>query len=253
MRWGALYATHCAGGGAVKSRTPIQSSDNSVVTCMKQQNACLDQKTLLVVDDDAPFLRVLGRAMAQQGFAVWPAETVEEAKAAVHAIRPDCAVVDLHLSGASGFEVLEYINEHSRGTRVVLVSGYVTPALAVRAMKLGATDCLAKPVDMEMLMQSLVCDEADAKHPPEVATEPSEVRLQHVLAHWEKNDRNTMQTAKMLGMHRRTLQRILKRAGIGRDGDGADVSMTHFGKLRRLYQLWSRSMAPKATTNRARG
>ncbi len=196
--------------------------------------------TLLIVDDDAPFVRVLSRSMSRLGYAVWPAETVSQALSAIDAVAPDYAIVDLHMDGDSGFEVFEYLNARSPDTRAVLLSGYATPASAVRAVKLGAVDCLAKPVDADALVQALTAGEDSARQLPENVMDPSEVRLQHVLAHWEKNDRNTMQTAKLLGMHRRTLQRILKRAGIGRDEDDPLEPPSRFAKLRRLYQVWSR-------------
>ncbi len=201
--------------------------------------------TILIVDDDAPFVRVLGRSLDRQGYEVITAVTVASAKAVIDDASLDFAVVDLHLDGDSGFEVLEYLAAHSPLTRAVLLSGYATPASAVRAMKLGAVDCLAKPVDVEAVVQALTGGESAARALPDAIMDPAEVRLQHVLAHWEKNDRNTMQTAKLLGMHRRTLQRILKRAGVGRDEDDPSVPPSRFAKLRRLYQVWSRSPEAK--------
>ena len=201
--------------------------------------------TLLIVDDDAPFVRVLGRAMSRMGYDVFSAVTAAQARAVIDEHPPQFAIVDLHLNGDSGFEVFEYLKDRAPQTRAVLLSGYATPASAVRAMKLGAVDCLTKPVDVEALVQALAGGEQIQSDLPERIMEPSEVRLQHVLAHWEKNDRNTMQTAKILGMHRRTLQRILKRAGVGRDEDEPQEPPSRFAKLRRLYQVWSRTADAK--------
>lgn len=209
---------------------------------MKQTLHPSNQMTVLIVDDDGLFARVLGRALSRRGLAVWPAQTAAEARCATDAIQPDFAVVDLHLAGDSGFDVLEHLSAHSANTRTVVLSGYATPALAVRAMKLGAVDCLTKPVDIEVLAQALTGTPEPSASRTDTVMEPSEARLHHVLAHWEKNDRNTMQTAKVLGMHRRTLQRILKRAGFGRSDMDLAGKPTQFSKLRRLYQVWSRAL-----------
>lgn len=217
-------------------RKAYMSRNNEAKSCM----------TLLIVDDDAPFVRVLGRSMGRLGYEIFTAVTVAEAKAIIDEVSPVFAVVDLHLADDSGFEVFEYLSARSPETRAVLLSGYATPSSAVRAMKLGAVDCLTKPVDVEALVQALTGGARNPNELPESIMEPSEVRLQHVLAHWEKNDRNTMQTAKILGMHRRTLQRILKRAGVGRDEDEPLEPPSRFAKLRRLYQVWSRTSDAKA-------
>jgi len=205
-----------------------------------QENA---QKTVLIVDDDASFVRVLGRALAQYDYAVWPTETMADATAAIDAVKPDYAVIDLHLDDGSGLDLLEHMRASSPATRSVVLSGYIDTSTAVAAMRLGAIDCLIKPVDIADLVGTLQTG-GSARHVlPERIIEPAEVRLQHVLARWEKNDRNTMQTAKALGMHRRTLQRILGRAGIGREDRNDTKAPSDFAKLRRLYRVWSRSVA----------
>ena len=204
-------------------------------------------KSLLIVDDDAAFLRVLSRAMSKLGYVVWPAETLEDAKRAVEAISPDFAVVDLHLGDENGIDVVDYISESSPKTTTVMLSGYVNETTVVRAIKAGAADCLVKPVDADELDSCLETVRAGKAQLPEQFINPTEARARHILAHWEKNDRNTSKTAEILGMHRRSLQRILIRVGMGRNVKFQDREPSAWIKMRRLYSVWSR---PKAASSR---
>ncbi|MEM8687872.1 MAG: response regulator [Pseudomonadota bacterium] len=197
--------------------------------------------SLLLVDDDVTFLRVLTRSMSKIGYSVWPAHTLEEARKAVAAVKPDFAVVDLHLDDENGLDVLDHLKLHSPRTVSVILSGYVDVASAVSAVKRGATDCLAKPVDADELDTCLKTARTRRQKVPDRVMNPSEAKVQHILAHWEKNDRNTTKTAETLGMHRRSLQRILLRAGMGRDGR-PDVP-SRWTKMRRLYAVWTRDIS----------
>ncbi len=201
----------------------------------------MEMPSLLLVDDDVTFLRVLTRSMSKIGYSVWPAHTLEEARKAVEAVKPDFAVVDLHLDDENGLDVLDYLKTHSPRTVPVILSGYVDVASAVSAVKRGAVDCLAKPVDADELDTCLKSARARRQKVPERVMDPSEAKVQHILAHWEKNDRNTTKTAETLGMHRRSLQRILLRAGMGRDGRPKVPS--RWTKMRRLYAVWSRDIS----------
>lgn len=196
--------------------------------------------TLLMVDDDAAFLRVLSRSMSMLGFNVWQSETIETARQALGAIQPDYAVIDLHIGGDSGIDLLDHIKRSFPDTVVVVLSGYVNIPAAVSAVRLGAVDCLSKPVDPAQLEWALM--RADQERPPipDRMMQPSEAQIQHILAHWEKNDRNTSRTARLLGMHRRTLQRILARSGMAREVDGVPEPPRRWQKLRRLFAVWSR-------------
>ncbi len=197
--------------------------------------------SILLVDDDVTFLRVLTRSMSKIGYSVWPAHTLEEARKAVDAVKPDFAVVDLHLDRENGLDVLDHLKMHSPATVTVILSGYVDVASAVSAVKRGAVDCLAKPVDADELDTCLKTARARRQKVPDRVMDPSEAKVQHILAHWEKNDRNTTKTAETLGMHRRSLQRILLRAGMGRDGRPAPAS--RWTKMRRLYAVWTRDIS----------
>ena len=108
-------------------------------------------KSLLIVDDDGPFLRRLARAMETRGFIVDTAETVSEGIARSKAAPPKYAVVDLRLADGNGLEVIEAIRQNRDDTQIVVLTGYGNIATAVTAVKLGALDYLAKPAGAEAI------------------------------------------------------------------------------------------------------
>lgn len=201
--------------------------------------------SILLVDDDEPFLRVFGRALRQAGFEVSTATSIDDAKQMLEISKPESAIVDLHLNAESGFSFLEYLRSERPQMRIVLLSGYITPTMAARATRMGAVDCLQKPTDVETLKSVLLKTDDDGQAPSsEFAMEASQIRLQHVLLHWEKNNRNSTKTAIALNMHRRTLQRILTRAGVERLDESVFEEPSRFTKLRRLYNVWRKFGAP---------
>lgn len=207
---------------------------------------------MLLVDDDPAFLRVMSRAISRRGYAVWPAHDLAEARSALASVSPDYAVIDLHLGKDSGLDLLEELAETSPRTVCAILSGYVDIPTAVTAVKLGAIDCLAKPVDAEELDACLRAGKRRERALPDQILAPGKAKTQHILAHWEKNDRNTTKAAEALGMHRRSLQRILIRAGFGRSRTNADQKPSNWIKLRRLYSVWSGAKLEKGASINAR-
>ena len=106
-----------------------------------------EDKSLLIVDDDEPFLRRLARAMEKRGFEPECAETVAAGKAVATARPPAYAVVDLRLGDGNGLDVVEVLREKRPEARIVVLTGYGAIATAVAAVKIGATDYLSKPAD----------------------------------------------------------------------------------------------------------
>lgn len=111
-----------------------------------------EDRTLLLVDDDAPFLRRLARAMEGRGFSIETAASVAEGIALARARPPAFAVVDLRLEDGSGLDVVTAIREARDDTRIVMLTGYGNLATAVTAVKLGALDYLAKPADADEIV-----------------------------------------------------------------------------------------------------
>lgn len=170
-------------------------------------------KTLLLVDDDKPFLTRLGRAMEARGFAVRMADTVAEGIAEVKKQAPGYAVVDLRLADGNGLDVIEALHTARPDARVVVLTGYGNIATAVTAVKLGAIDYLAKPADADAVYGALVSDKDHRLALPENPMSADRVRWEHIQRVFELCNRNVSETARRLNMHRRTLQRILaKRA-----------------------------------------
>lgn len=169
--------------------------------------------SLLIVDDDAPFLRRLARAMETRGFSVDIAESVAEGIAKAKTRPPKHAVVDLRLGDGSGLDVIEAIRARRDDTRIIMLTGYGNIATAVNAVKLGAVDYLAKPADADDIFAALVQRAGERAEPPENPMSADRVRWEHIQRVYEMCERNVSETARRLNMHRRTLQRILaKRA-----------------------------------------
>ncbi|HEX5802515.1 MAG TPA: response regulator transcription factor [Azospira sp.] len=169
-----------------------------------------DRPSLLLVDDDEAFRRVLARALDRRGYAVSTAADVAEALTQAQAQSPEYAVVDLKMPGESGLVLIEKLIELDPNTRVVMLTGYASIATAVEAIKLGATHYLAKPVDADQVVAALHKTEGDSSLG--VSDSPLSVdrleweHIQRVLA---EHEGNISATARALKMHRRTLQRKL--------------------------------------------
>ena len=166
-------------------------------------------KTLLLVDDDEPFLRRLTKAMEKRGFQVEAAGSVAAGRAIATARPPAYAVVDLRLTDGNGLDVVEVLNDKRPDCRVVVLTGYGAIATAVAAVKIGATDYLSKPADASDIMNALLASGDDLPPPPENPMSADRVRWEHIQRVYELCDRNVSETARRLNMHRRTLQRIL--------------------------------------------
>jgi two-component system response regulator RegA len=170
-------------------------------------------QTLLIVDDDRPFLQRLARAMESRGFAVETAESVAEGMRKVDASAPAFAVVDLRLGDGHGLDVVDLLRRRRPDARAIVLTGYGNIATAVTAVKMGAVDYLAKPADADDIYAALTQGTADRPPPPENPMSADRVRWEHIQRVYELCERNVSETARRLNMHRRTLQRILaKRA-----------------------------------------
>jgi two-component system response regulator RegA len=166
-------------------------------------------RTLLLVDDDEPFLRRLGKAMEKRGFDVETADSVAAGTAIATARPPAYAVIDLRLGDGNGLDVVEKLREKREDSRVVVLTGYGAIATAVAAVKIGATDYLSKPADANDITNALLATGEDLPPPPENPMSADRVRWEHIQRVYELCDRNVSETARRLNMHRRTLQRIL--------------------------------------------
>lgn len=169
-------------------------------------------RSIVVVEDDVPFLNRLARALDARGFEVQTADNVDDGIALVRANPPAFAVVDMRLNGGNGLSVIEALTEVRDDARAIVLTGYGNLATAVAAVKLGAIDYLAKPADADEIIAALFATGTKAD-PPENPMSADRVRWEHIQRVFELCDHNVSETARRLNMHRRTLQRILaKRA-----------------------------------------
>ncbi|NOT69402.1 MAG: response regulator transcription factor [Methylophilaceae bacterium] len=168
--------------------------------------------SLLLVDDDDTFRAVLGKVMKRRGFEVSMANSAEVAWQSVQQDPPEYAVIDLKMGGQSGLVLVRQINALNAGTKMVVLTGYASIATAVESIKLGAVHYLAKPVDADDIIAAFDKTEGDAE--AAVAANPLSIdrleweHIQRILA---ENDGNISVTARVLNMHRRTLQRKLSK------------------------------------------
>lgn len=168
-----------------------------------------EDKSILLLDDDEPFLRRLAKAMEKRGFSVETAGSVTAGRAIATARPPAYAVVDLRLEDGNGLDVVEILREKRPDARVVVLTGYGAIATAVAAVKIGAVDYLSKPADAVDIVNALLARGDDLPPPPENPMSADRVRWEHIQRVYELCDRNVSETARRLNMHRRTLQRIL--------------------------------------------
>ena len=168
-----------------------------------------EQATLLLVDDDAVFCKVLGRALENRGYTVIVAHSVEQAMPLAHSHQPEFAVVDLKMNGASGLALVKVLHELDPATRIVMLTGYASIATAVEAIKLGATQYLTKPANADEILAAF-----GHLPRPDLAfnSKPASVdRLEweHINRVLQEYGGNISATARALNMHRRSLQRKL--------------------------------------------
>ena len=166
-------------------------------------------RSLLLVDDDEPFVKRLAKAMERRGFVPETAESVAAGKAIATTRPPAYAVVDLRLEDGYGLDVVEVLRERRPDCRIVVLTGYGAIATAVAAVKAGATDYLSKPADANDVTNALLSRGESLPEPPENPMSADRVRWEHIQRVYEMCDRNVSETARRLSMHRRTLQRIL--------------------------------------------
>lgn len=178
-------------------------------------------KSILVIEDDETFGATLVRALKRRGYAAEAARTTAAAISLAQATAPDQVVLDLNLDGESGLGLIPRLLEINPACRIVILTGYASITTAVDAIKLGAVQYLAKPVDVDTLLRAfghtLQADEgsAEASAAAAISAVPMSVdrmEWEHIQRVLHEHKGNISSTARALNMHRRTLQRkLLKR------------------------------------------
>ena len=170
-----------------------------------------EDKSLLILDDDDPLRGRLTRAMEKKGFLVVEGKSVKEGINIVKKTPPNFAVVDLRLEDGNGLDVIKELYKVKKDSRIVMLTGYGNLPTAVAAIKAGAIDYIAKPVDADDIEAALLASPESKAKPPENPMSADRVKWEHIHRVFELCNRNVSETARRLKMHRRTLQRILSK------------------------------------------
>jgi two-component system response regulator RegA len=161
------------------------------------------ERSLLIVEDDKSFLQRLARAMEGRGFVVTTAESVADGLLQVEKAAPAFAVVDMRLGDGNGLDVISAMKKRRPEARAIILTGYGNIATAVNAVKLGAVDYLAKPVDADDVAAALLALDNRKIEPPENPMSADRVRWEHIQRIYESVPQRS-ETARRLNMHRRT-------------------------------------------------
>jgi two-component system response regulator RegA len=171
-----------------------------------------DRPRLLIVEDDPSFARTLRRSFERRGYEVTNCDTLAGVRDALAGPPPRYAVVDLKLSGESGLDCVKALHGHDPEMRIVVLTGFASIATAVEAIKLGACHYLAKPSNTDDIEAAFRRADGDTSVP--IAARPTSIKN----LEWERihetlveTNFNISETARRLGLHRRTLARKLEK------------------------------------------
>ena len=172
----------------------------------------MNAPVLLIVEDDEAFARTLRRSFERRGYVVHGAASLDAVRTLLVTVSPTHAVVDLKLGPESGLAVVKHLHGHDPELQIVVLTGFASIATAVEAIKLGAGNYLVKPSNTDDIEAAFggeaVADPSDvpmSARPTSIKTLEME-RIHQVLA---ETNFNISETARRLGMHRRTLARKL--------------------------------------------
>lgn len=171
-----------------------------------------DAPTLLIVEDDESFARTLRRSFERRGYLVLSARSPEDMTLLLEHNRPQYAVVDLKLGTSSGLTCVQSLHQHDPDMVIVVLTGFASIATAVEAIKLGARHYLAKPAGTDEIEAAFHKEDGNPDAP--LSARPTSIKT----LEWERihetlveTDFNISETARRLGMHRRTLARKLEK------------------------------------------
>ena len=170
------------------------------------------KRQLLIVEDDEAFARTLKRSFERRDYDVRVAHSPEELTHVLEGYRPGYAVVDLKLGAASGLACVQTLRAADAAMRIVVLTGFASIATAVEAIKLGASYYLAKPSNTDDIEAAFDRAEGNPETPLDGRQSSIKtVEWEHIHQTLVETDFNISETARRLGMHRRTLARKLEK------------------------------------------
>ena len=167
-----------------------------------------EKQAALIVDDDDVFRERLCQAFRRRGWEAYEAAGVQAALETARDVAPDLAVVDLRLAGESGLDVVAGLRGLDATISIIMLTGYGSIATALESVKRGADHYLSKPADVEQILAAYSAAGA-SEQPPATVPSLARVEWEHIQRVLTDCGGNVSQAAKLLGMHRRSLQRKL--------------------------------------------
>jgi len=174
-------------------------------------HAADERRALLVVDDDDVFRSRVVRAFEARGFDVAAAASYDEAMALARRESPELALVDLRLPGQSGLDLVRDLRALDPTTRIVMLTGYGSIATALQSVRLGAATYLTKPVDADEILAAFEGGTTDTARPTLMPQPLARVEWEHIQRVLADCNGNVSQASRLLGIHRRSLQRKLSK------------------------------------------
>ena len=172
-------------------------------------------QTVLVIDDDEVFCQLVKRGLGKHHFKVLIANKAQDAIATARSTTADFILLDLRLGNDSGLQLIEPLLSIHANSQIIVMTGYASLATAVQAIKLGAVNYIAKPIDIPALVNVLKNPDSPQPLSPQQDMNPptslKRLEWEHIQRILHENDGNISATARQLNMHRRTLQRKLQK------------------------------------------
>jgi two-component system response regulator RegA len=172
-----------------------------------------DPLVVVVVDDDQVFRERLCRAFRDRGCEAYEACAPAQIIDLAHNVSPDLLLLDLKMPGLSGLDLIQDIKKLDATIAVMILTGYGSIATAMQALKLGADHYLSKPADAEQILAAYANLNLSSteKQTPTAVPSLARVEWEHIQRVLSDCDGNISQAAKLLGIHRRSLQRKLSK------------------------------------------
>ncbi|MCX7553010.1 response regulator [Marinicella sp. S1101] len=169
-------------------------------------------KNILIIDDDEVLRYSLARALGRFGFKLFEADSIDATKSIINQQPIDWVVLDLRLGAESGLVLAQWLLHEKPELKIVMITGYAAVSTAVEAIKIGVTNYLIKPVNVEEIIQAFVDQPESVDHPINAQPlSPKRLEWEHIQKVLLQHDGNISQAARALKMHRRTLQRKLQK------------------------------------------
>jgi two-component system response regulator RegA len=175
------------------------------------KEASSNPPVVLVVDDDEAFRNRLCRALRDRGCEAHEVYKPEQTLDLARSVSPDLILLDLKMPGIGGLDLIPAIKTLDSTITLIILTGYGSIPTAMQALKLGADSYLSKPADTEQILAAYreLVDGTSDKSPPTTVPSLARVEWEHIQRVLSDCSGNITQAAKLLGIHRRSLQRKL--------------------------------------------